>query len=213
MSGAGTLVEHLAMLSGLEMSGSSASERRQALPWAVFVKILDLALSPLAQAGKHRQAFYHGLRLVAIEGTQFSLVNTPQILKSCTKAATRRLKAAFAKLNAVVLLEVGLHNPLAAGIDPAKSEWALALELIGKLPAKSLLLADRLYGCARFVWGLLQHCEAVGSFFWSGLAYNSRARWSGDSPTAARSCASRCEPLLGEGRLSGILSCARSGSK
>jgi hypothetical protein len=165
MSGAGTLVEHLAMLSGLEMSGSSASERRQALPWAVFVKILDLALSPLAQAGKHRQAFYHGLRLVAIEGTQFSLVNTPQILKSCTKAATRRLKAAFAKLNAVVLLEVGLHNPLAAGIDPAKSEWALALELIGKLPAKSLLLADRLYGCARFVWGLLQHCEAVGSFF------------------------------------------------
>ncbi len=165
MSGAGTLVEHLTMLSGLELSGSSASERRQALPWAVFDQILDLALSPLAQPGKHPQAFYHGLRLVAIDGTQFSLVNTPQILKSCTKAATRRLKAAFAKLNAVVLLEVGLHNPLAAGIDPTKSEWALALELIGKLPAKSLLLADRLYGCARFVWGLLQHGQSVGSFF------------------------------------------------
>lgn len=165
MSGAGTLVEHLAMLSELEMSGSSVSERRQVLPWAVFAKILDWALSPLAQAGKHRPAFYHGLRLVAIDGTQFSLVNTPQILKSCSKAATRRLKAAFAKLNAVVLLEVGLHNPLAAAIDPARSEWALALELICKLPARSLLLADRLYGCARFVWGLLQHCELVGSFF------------------------------------------------
>jgi len=165
MSGAGSLVEHLAMLTGLEMSGSSASERRQALPWEVFVKVLEVALAPMAKSGQHRAAFYQGLRLVAIDGTQFSLVNTPQILRVCTKAASRRLRAAFAKLNAVVMLEVGLHNPLAAAIDPARSEWALALELIGKLPARSLLLADRLYGCARFVWGLRQHCEAVGSFF------------------------------------------------
>ena len=165
MMGAGTLIEHLAMLSRIELSGSSASERRQTLPWEVFARILDLALSPLAQESQHRQAFYQGLRLVAIDGTQFSLVNTPQILKTCTKAAARRLKAAFAKLNAVVMLEIGLHNPLAAAIAPGKSEWALALELIGKLPARSLLLADRLYGCARFVWGLLGHCEQVGSFF------------------------------------------------
>lgn len=165
MSGAGTLVEHLGMLTGLEMSGSSVSERRQALPWEVFAQILDWALSPLAQEGKQPQAFYQGLRLVAIDGTQFSLVNTPQILRVCSKAASRRLQAAFAKLNAVVMVEVGLHNPLAAAIDPGRSEWALALELIGKLPAQSLLLADRLYGCARFIWGLRQHCEAVSSFF------------------------------------------------
>jgi len=165
MSGAGSLVEHLAMLTGLEMSGSSVSERRQALPWEVFVKILEVALSPLADARRHGEAFYRGLRLVAIDGTQFSLVNTPQILRVCTKAASRRLRAAFAKLNAVVMLEVGLHNPLAAAIDSGRSEWALALELISQLPARSLLLADRLYGCGRFVWELRAHCEAVGSFF------------------------------------------------
>jgi hypothetical protein len=165
MSGAGNLVEHLAILTGLEMSGSSLSERRQALPWEVFEQVLQLALRPLAKSRQHPQAFYQGLRLVAIDGTQFSLVNTPQILRACTKAASRRLRAAFAKLNAVVMLEVGLHNPLAAAIDPARSEWALALELISKLPACSLLLADRLYGCARFAWGLRQHCECVGSFF------------------------------------------------
>jgi len=91
MMGAGTLIEHLALLSGLELSGSAASERRQALPWEVFARILDLALRPLAQESQHRQAFYHGLRLVAIDGTQFSLVNTPQMLRTCTKAATRRL--------------------------------------------------------------------------------------------------------------------------
>jgi hypothetical protein len=162
---AGTLAEHLTLLTGQKISGSSASERRQALPWEVFRKVLDLALRPLAQEAKHPQAFYRGLRLVAIDGTQFSLVNTPQILTSCTKAAARRLKAAFAKLNAVVMLEIGLHNPLAAGIDRAQSEWALALELVSKLPAQSLLLADRLYGCARFAFGLLGHCQQVGSHF------------------------------------------------
>lgn len=165
MMGAGSFREHLAMVSGVELSGSAASERRRVLPGEVFARILDWALCPMARARKHRQAFYRGLRLVAIDGTQFSLVNTPQILRVCTKAASRRLRAAFAKLNAVVLLEVGLHNPVAAAIDPAKSEWALALELIAKLPAQSLLLADRLYGCARFVWGLLGPCELVGSFF------------------------------------------------
>jgi hypothetical protein len=165
MMGAGTLIEHLAVLSGIELSGSSMSERRQVLPWEVFARILDWALRPLAQESAHPQAFYRGLRLVAIDGTQFSMVNTPQILRVCTKAAARRLRAAFAKLHAVVMLEVGLHNPLAAAIDPAQSEWALALELMAKLPGKSLLLADRLYGCARFVWGLLGQCEAVGSFF------------------------------------------------
>jgi hypothetical protein len=163
--GAGTLAEHLALMSNLQMSGSSISERRQALPWEVFARLLDRALSPLAQQARHSQAFYRGLLLVAIDGTQFSLSNTPQILKQCTKAAARRLKAAFAKINAVVMLEIGLHNPLAAAIDSAKSEWALALELVAKLPGNSLLLADRLYGCARFVAGLLAQCQKTGSYF------------------------------------------------
>jgi hypothetical protein len=163
--GAGTLAEHLALLSHHKMSGSSISERRQALPWEVFDRILAWALSPLAQEAKHAQAFYRGLRLVAIDGTQFSLCNTPQILKQCTKAAARRLQAAFAKINAVVMLEVGLHHPLAAAIDQTKSEWALALELVAKLPSQSLLLADRLYGCARFVAGLLIQCQKTGSYF------------------------------------------------
>ncbi len=103
MNGAGSLVQHLALLTGLELSGSSAAERRQALPWEVFVTVLEVALAPLAKPGQHRQAFYQGLRLMAIDETQFSVVNTPQILRVCPKAPSRRLEAAFAKLNAVVI--------------------------------------------------------------------------------------------------------------
>ena len=75
-----------------------------------------------------------------------TLANTLQILNICPQAATRRLQAAFAKLNAVGLLEIGLHNPLAGAIDPARSEWVLTLELIRKLPARNLLLAAFQYG-------------------------------------------------------------------
>ncbi len=51
-----------------------------------------------------------------------------------------------------MLLELGLHNPLAAAIGrQSQSEWALALELLAALPAQALLLADRLYGCAAFL--------------------------------------------------------------
>jgi hypothetical protein len=65
-----------------------------------------------------------------------------------------------------VLLAVGLHNPLAAAIGRGgQSEWALALALLARLPARALLLADRLHGCAAFVAAARAACEKVGSHF------------------------------------------------
>lgn len=65
-----------------------------------------------------------------------------------------------------MLLELGLHNPLAAAIGRGgQSEWALALELLAALPARALLLADRLHGCAAFATLAMDACERVGSHF------------------------------------------------
>jgi hypothetical protein len=65
-----------------------------------------------------------------------------------------------------VLLEVGLHNPVAAAIGhQGQSEWELAMSLLARLPKKTLLLADRLYGCAAFAWQAFQACQRVGSHF------------------------------------------------
>ena len=47
--------------------------------------MLRLGLRPLAEAAAQPDAFWRGGRLVALDGTQFSLTNTPQV-----KAATRR---------------------------------------------------------------------------------------------------------------------------
>ncbi len=166
MNAAGTLAEHFAQLFADSLCESSLSERRTRLPWEVFTELMRLGLRPLAQAATDPDAFWRGWRLVALDGTQFSLTNTPQIKATTGKARSRRGRAAFAKLTTGVLLELGRHNPLAAAIGRGgQSEWALALELLAQLPAQTLLLADRLHGCAAFLAVAQQACTNVGSHF------------------------------------------------
>ncbi len=113
LSGPGTFAEHLVVVLGVRRADRTLVERRAGLPWALFAELLQACLSPRVQEKKLPQAFWRGWRLLALDGTTFSVSNTPQLTGAFAKAASRRLRAAFAKLNAVVLLEVGLHNPLA----------------------------------------------------------------------------------------------------
>lgn len=166
MNSAGTLAEHFGQLFEDELCDSSLSERRRRLPWEVFSELMRLGLRALAQPASHPEAFWRGWRLLALDGTQFSLTNTPQIKATTRKAKSRRGRAAFAKMATSVLLELGLHNPLAAAIGrKGQSEWALALEVLAPLPAGALLLADRLYGCAAFIASAQAMCANVGSHF------------------------------------------------
>jgi hypothetical protein len=136
------------------------------LPWEIFAELMRRALRPRATARQHREAFWRGWRLVALDGTQFSLINTAQITATLKKARTRRGRAAFAKITTAVLLELGLHNPLAAAIGrKGESEWALAQRLLAQLPKGALLLGDRLYGVAAFVVHARAACARVGSHF------------------------------------------------
>ena len=107
----GLLGAPLAELTGEKISEAAASQRRLAMPWEVFAAILPEALVPLADPAQHPEAFYAGRRLVGIDGTQFSCGNTPRILGTMTKAASRRFTAAFAKLGSAVSVELGTHAP------------------------------------------------------------------------------------------------------
>jgi hypothetical protein len=166
MQDAGTLADHLFQLFREPLADSSWSDRRLRLPWEIFAELMRRALRPRATARQHREAFWRGWRLVALDGTQFSLINTPQITATLEKARTRRGRAAFAKITTAVLLELGLHNPLAAAIGrKGESEWALAQRLLAQLPKGALLLGDRLYGVAAFVVQARAACARVGSHF------------------------------------------------
>src|SRR5262249_61475815 len=95
-----------------------------------------------------------------------SLTNARQIGATVEKPRTRRGRAAFAKLTTAVLLERGLHNPLAAGIGRhGESEWALAQRLLAQLPPRALLLGDRLYGVAAFLVPARPACARVAGHF------------------------------------------------
>jgi hypothetical protein len=148
------------------LADSSWSDRRRRLPWEIFADLMGRALRPRATPRQHREAFWRGWRLVALDGTQFSLLNTPQITARLEKVRTRRGRAAFAKITTAVLLELGLHNPLAAAIGrKGESEWALAQRLLARLPTRALLLGDRLYGVTAFVVQARTACARVGSHF------------------------------------------------
>ncbi|MGH8019269.1 MAG: IS4 family transposase [Opitutaceae bacterium] len=162
----GTLGEHFGILFADALCESACSERRQNLPWEVFAGLMRRALAPLARKRRHKESFWRGWRLVAVDGTQFSLSNTPRNNAARPKAKCRRGHAAFAKIVSSVLLEVGLHNPLAAAIGhDGRSEWELTRSLLAQLPKGALLLADRLYGCAAFAAEALRACERTGSHF------------------------------------------------
>ena len=162
----GTFAEHLRQLTGWIRSESGLSERRQAASWQLFTSWLGQALRPMAKSDLNPTAFWRGWRLLAWDGSQFSLTNTPQVKQQACKARARRRRAAWAKVTVAVLLELGLHNPLAAAIGyQGQSEYVLTQQLLAALTPRSLLLADRLTGCPALLYPLYCQVLALGSHF------------------------------------------------
>jgi hypothetical protein len=174
--GAGTLAEHFFELFQEPLANSSWSDRRIRLPWEIFADLLRRALRPVATR-RHREAFWRGWRLIALDGTQYSVTNTPQITATTTKAHSRRGRAAFAKIGVAVLLELAVHNPLAAAIArQGESELALARRLFAQRPTRALLMADRLYGVPAVIVEVWAACRRVGSHFVFRMPRHIKAR-------------------------------------
>lgn len=155
----GTLAQHGAMLGGETISDSAYAQRRELLPQELFTSILSAGLAPLAEPERHADAFFAGWRLVGVDGTEVSVINTPANQK-LPKAGSRRGKAAFAKVKLVTAVELGLHNPLAAQTGTLSDyEVDLALGLWSQLPEHALVIIDRLYGVAKHLDQIL-HASA-----------------------------------------------------
>ena len=166
LGAAGNFAAHVMQLTGIDISDSALTQRRAAAGLAVFEAVVAAALRPLAQVLEQPEAFYRGLRLVGMDGSQFSVSNTPQLLGRLTKAASRRFCAAFAKVPVSLLVELGTHHPLAVVVGVGQeSEWALSHRLLAQVQVGWLILADRLYGVGAFVNELLVVTQSVGSHF------------------------------------------------
>jgi hypothetical protein len=147
VAGTGTLARHVKQVTGKSITDGALAQRRALLPWEVFEGIMGAALKPKADPARHADAFYHGLRLCGIDGSTFSVTNTPQAKKQMKKARSRRGRAAFPKVGVAVMVELGLHNPLAAALGPqGESEMVLTKRVLSAQPEKSLLINDRYSG-------------------------------------------------------------------
>lgn len=147
---------------GMSLSDSALSQRRTLLGPDIFQIIMQQTLRPLADAALHPGCFLGVLRLVGIDGTTWSVCNTPQHLARLVKAKTRRGSAAFAKIAMSALVELGTHAPLQAAIGlDGESEHALSSALLGDLPQRILLMLDRLYGQAPMLALLQTQCSAL----------------------------------------------------
>ena len=152
---AGTLVQQVKQLTGKTITDGALAQRRALLPIAVFEQMMDATLRPKGELTRHPEAFYQGLRLCGVEGSLFSVTHTPQNKKQMRKARSRRGRAAFPKVGVAVMVELGLHNPLAAALGAkGESEMVLAKRVLSAQPEKSLLINDRYYGVPELLVGL-----------------------------------------------------------
>ena len=160
ISEAGTLAQQVKQLTGKSITDGALAQRRALLPLEVFEALMGAALKPKADRRRHPEAFYHGLRLCGVDGSLFSVANTPQVKKQMRKARSRRGRAAFPKVGVAVMVELGLHNPLAAALGAkGESEMVLAKRVLSAQPTQSLLLSDRYYGVAQLLVGLPEEGE------------------------------------------------------
>lgn len=149
VAGKGTLAQHVKQLTGKNITDGALAQRRALLPLDIFQGMMSAALKAKADPTQHPDAFYQGLRLCGIDGSTFSVTNTPQVKEQMRKARSRRGRAAFPKVGVAVLVELGLHNPLAAALGAeGESEMVLAKRLVSAQPARSVLISDRYYGIA-----------------------------------------------------------------
>jgi hypothetical protein len=173
----GTLAEHSAELHGVSMSDAAHTQRREALPLRLFDMIMLSALAPLADQKRHKDCFYEGLRLIGMDGTQWSATNTPRIVEQLGKSASRRLKAAFAKVRLICAIELGTHAPVAAAAVPVSDgEQTAAMRIWRMVPESSLVIIDRLFGTAATLDQALTETEGRSVFFLARVRDNIKVK-------------------------------------
>lgn len=126
------------------VSKSSVSAARSKLGVASLKRLHERACVALADPVTQPEAFYAGLRLVAIDGSHFELPDEPENVKAFGRPGSRTGVAAYPQAQCVALVECTTHAILGAEIGAYRdAEWALCEPLLAHLNASMLCLADR----------------------------------------------------------------------
>ena len=124
-------------------SRSNLCEARQRLGAEPLRRLFDRVARPLATPATPG-AFYHGLRLMGIDGTVLDAPDTPANAARFHRSSGGRGDGAFPQVRKVSLVELGTHVEVALAFGGWQdSEQALVGQLWDKVPGDTLLLEDR----------------------------------------------------------------------
>jgi len=159
MAETGSFSTQVKRILGLDISDSALSQRSRSIGHELVLEVFQEAVGPMAGREAHPEAFHKGKRLVALDGTVFNLRNTEAMEREAVKIPDKNGNPpAFAHLRAVVLLELGMRQPLAVELDwTERGEATLTRRLAAKpgvFPQDCLVLGDRLFGSPWLVWEL-----------------------------------------------------------
>lgn len=123
---------------------SSISEMRSKMGYEPLRNLVEHACMPLANAKCHPDAFYAGLRLVAIDGSNLEVADEPDNIKAFGYPGSRTGHAGYPQAQCAVLVECASHAIIAANLGAYRqAEWELCKPLLTRLNDGMLCLADR----------------------------------------------------------------------
>ena len=129
------------------VSKSSISGLRTRIGAAPLGDLVRQCCVPLAEARIHPEAFYAGLRLVALDGSCFELPDEADNAAAFGYPGSRTSllgHAGYPQARCVVLVECATHAVLGANLGPYRSgEWELCVPLLARLAPGMLCMADR----------------------------------------------------------------------
>lgn len=130
---------------------SSISELRRKIGPEPLRTLMSRACVPLASPARHPTAFYAGLRLMAIDGSNFEVPDERDNVEQFGYPGSRTGHAGYPQAQCVVLVECATHAIIDANIGPYRaSEWEVCEPLLASLAPGMLLLADRGFNGYRY---------------------------------------------------------------
>ncbi len=126
------------------LAKSSISAARAKVGFAPLRRLHERTCLALCNRVDHPHAFYAGLRLVAIDGSNFEVPDEAENAREYGYPGSRTGHAGYPQAQCAVLVECASHAILGAEIGPYRlSERTLCEPLLDKLTVGMLCLADR----------------------------------------------------------------------
>jgi hypothetical protein len=142
-----TAITHLKHLAGMVVTASAYCQARQALPVTLLRRVLEGLTERVAPRDESLKC-YHGLRVHHMDGSNFSMPDTPTLQAAFGQPSGQRPGCGFPKAHILALTDRASGMVRDVVVSPmATHDLSVAAKTHHALGPGDLLVADRAFGC------------------------------------------------------------------